>query len=312
VDEARACGTQRTMSFPRLDGRVRAAAVAPNRFHVPTDLTVVSSRVHRVDAVICARSPLFAKSADLQVHVRWRPPVTARCVSQAENGRHGRLFASGREREGKGMSGAETGPRFVGPEALVRARACRTYSRVLVGGGHERSVCGVLTLSGDRQCESESVTDDEAIFAELYASLRRFASAVRPIEMDADDLVQEALMRTLARQRLVTLDDPGAYLRTAIVRLASNERRSFGRRRRALVRFGADKFGDPVAYPSDVSDLRRLDPADRAAVYLAAVEGRSHREIAQLLGCSEDAARKRVSRGLARLRVGVVADMKGE
>jgi DNA-directed RNA polymerase specialized sigma24 family protein len=169
-----------------------------------------------------------------------------------------------------------------------------------------------LDIVGYRQCESESVTDDEAIFAELYAPLRRFASAVRPIEIDADDLVQEALMRTLVRQPLVALDDPGAYLRTAIVRLASNERRSFGRRRRALERYGADEVGDPVAYPSDVSDLRRLDPAERAAVYLAAVERRSHREIAQLLGCSEDAARNRVSRGLARLRVGVVADMKGE
>jgi DNA-directed RNA polymerase specialized sigma24 family protein len=156
------------------------------------------------------------------------------------------------------------------------------------------------------------VTDDEAIFAELYAPLRRFASAVRPIEMDADDLVQEALMRTLARQPLTALDDPAAYLRTAIMRLASNERRSFGRRRRALERYGTDEAAEPIAYPSDVSDLRRLHPTDRAAVYLAAVEGRSHREIAELLGCNEDAARKRVSRGLARLRVGVVADMEGE
>jgi DNA-directed RNA polymerase specialized sigma24 family protein len=169
-----------------------------------------------------------------------------------------------------------------------------------------------LDFVGYRRCESESVTDDEAIFAELYAPLRRFASAVRPIEMDADDLVQEALMRTLARQPLTALDDPAAYLRTAIMRLASNERRSFGRRRRALERYGTDEAAEPIAYPSDVSDLRRLHPTDRAAVYLAAVEGRSHREIAELLGCNEDAARKRVSRGLARLRVGVVADMEGE
>ena len=156
------------------------------------------------------------------------------------------------------------------------------------------------------------MTDDEAIFAELYAPLRRFASAVRPIEMDADDLVQEALMRTLARHSLAALDDPGAYLRTAIVRLASNERRSFGRRRRALSGYGTGERGTPPAYPSDVADLRRLDPGDRAAVYLAAVEGRSYREIAQWLGCNEDAARKRVSRALARLRVAVVGEIDGE
>jgi len=51
---------------------------------------------------------------------------------------------------------------------------------------------------------------------------------------------------------------------------------------------------------------------DRAAVYLAAVEGLSHREIAQLLDCSEDVSRKRVSRGLARLRIGVAADVDHE
>jgi RNA polymerase sigma-70 factor (ECF subfamily) len=152
------------------------------------------------------------------------------------------------------------------------------------------------------------VTSDGGEFAGLYEPLRRFASVVRSPDMDADDLVQEALVRTLALQPLEELDDAAAYLRTVIVRLASNERRRAGRRRRALARIHRDQEQESVAYPSDLADLWRLDPADRAAVYLAVVEHRSHREIAEVLGCTEDASRQRVSRALARLRVELVSE----
>jgi DNA-directed RNA polymerase specialized sigma24 family protein len=153
------------------------------------------------------------------------------------------------------------------------------------------------------------VTDDgAAAFADLYIQLRRFASVVRSFEMDADDLIQEALVRTLARHALDELDDPAAFLRTVIVRLASNDRRSAGRRRLALgrIRGGADAVR--VVYPSDTDDLWQLEPADRAAVYLAVVEQRSHREIAEVLGCSEEASRKRVSRALVRLKRDLAAE----
>jgi RNA polymerase sigma factor (sigma-70 family) len=153
------------------------------------------------------------------------------------------------------------------------------------------------------------VTDDgAATFADLYVQLRRFASVVRSFEMDVDDLIQEALVRTLARHALDELDDPAAFLRTVIVRLASNDRRSAGRRRLALNRMRSTADDVPDVYPSDIDDLWRLEAADRAAVYLAVVEQRSHREIAEVLGCSEEASRKRVSRALARLKSDVVVD----
>ena len=148
-------------------------------------------------------------------------------------------------------------------------------------------------------------------FADLYGPLRRFASVVRSPDMDADDLVQEALVRTLALQPLEELDDPAAYLRTVIVRLASNERRGAGRRRRALLRLRRAEESPPVAYPSDLSDLARLESADRAAVYLAVVEHRTHREIAGIVGGTEEASRQRVSRALARLRVEINAEADG-
>jgi RNA polymerase sigma factor (sigma-70 family) len=153
------------------------------------------------------------------------------------------------------------------------------------------------------------VTDDgAATFADLYAQLRRFASVVRSLEMDADDLVQEALVRTLTRHKLEDLDDPGAYMRTVIVRLASNNRRTIGRQRRAFVRTLAQTESVQIAYPSDTDDLWRLAPDERAAVYLSIVEQRSHREISTILACSEEASRQRVSRALVRLRAEIRAE----
>ena len=74
-------------------------------------------------------------------------------------------------------------------------------------------------------------------------------------------------MRTLALQAIEELDDPAAYLRTVIVRLASNERRGAGRRRRALLRLRREQEHEPVAYPSDLAELARLEAPDRVAVY---------------------------------------------
>jgi DNA-directed RNA polymerase specialized sigma24 family protein len=158
---------------------------------------------------------------------------------------------------------------------------------------------GRLLVAGD----SVGSLDDGEIFAELYPSLRRFAAVVRPAEEDADDLVQEALVRTLSVCQLSELDEPAAYLRKAILRIASNRRRSLGRRRRWLM---ATQTLTPTsyvpAYPSALDDLRRLDAGERAVLYLSVVEGRQYREIASILGCSEGAARARASRATRRLR----------
>lgn len=150
--------------------------------------------------------------------------------------------------------------------------------------------------------------NDEELFAELYPSLRRFAAAVRAPEEDPDDLVQEALTRALSIGSLASRKNPGAYLRTAIVRLASNQRRWLGRRRRAFTRAAPATDANLATYPSDLDDLRRLAPRDRAVLYMSLVEGHSYREIADVLRCSEQAARARASRALRRLR----ADLREE
>ena len=56
------------------------------------------------------------------------------------------------------------------------------------------------------------------------------------------------------------------------------------------------------AYPSDLDDLRRLPPFDRAVLYLSIVERWSAREIADELRSTEQAVRARSSRALRKLR----------
>src|SRR5438270_8107079 len=108
------------------------------------------------------------------------------------------------------------------------------------------------------------VDRDAVLFAELYPGLRRFAAVTSDGSDDPDDLVQEAVARTLRRQSLSSLDHPGAYLRQAIVHLASNRRRSLARGRLALVHLDSRPEGRSAEYTSDLSDLLRLAPSDRA------------------------------------------------
>lgn len=143
--------------------------------------------------------------------------------------------------------------------------------------------------------------DGSALFRSLYPSLRAFAAVVGSWEEEPDDLVQEALARTLRHHRLEDLDAPAAYLRTAVVHVAISSRRRRSARRRAWSR---DVPSEPVrdALPSDLADLERLGAVDRALLYLVHVEGRSHREAGELLGVSEQASRSRTSRAAKQLR----------
>lgn len=143
--------------------------------------------------------------------------------------------------------------------------------------------------------------------AGLYPGLHRFACVVAPLEVEPDDLVQEAFVRTLRRGPLDQLEDAAAYLRRTIVHLAANQRRSLGRLRKAMPRLAGTGEGVTV-YPSDLDDLQRLAPDDRAVLYLVHVEGRPFADAAAALGCTEEAARARASRARRRLRAELVEE----
>jgi RNA polymerase sigma-70 factor (ECF subfamily) len=147
--------------------------------------------------------------------------------------------------------------------------------------------------------------DDAGLFATLYPSLRAFAAVTGSVDVEPDDLVQEAVARTLRNHRLVDLDDAGAYLRRAIVNLAANRRRSMARFRRAFARLDRIDEAQSAEYASDMADLLRLEPDARALLYMIEIEGHSYAEAALVLGITEEAARARAIRARRRLRAEV-------
>lgn len=136
---------------------------------------------------------------------------------------------------------------------------------------------------------------------DLYPSLRRFAAVVGPVETEPDDLVQEALYRALRRGPLTDLAYPSAYLKRCIANLSKDQKRHFARRRKALVALAATTGAFTQTFPSDVSELMNLPAQARAVLYMHEIEGRSYAEVAEILGCTEKAARNAASRGRKRL-----------
>lgn len=151
-------------------------------------------------------------------------------------------------------------------------------------------------------CELAHDRFERQTFARLYPQLRRFAAAAAAVDIDPDDLVQTALAQALSGGPLSRFDSPEAYLRRAIVNLASNERRRLGRRRRTIRYTTGWSEHTADTYPSDLTELSSLSPSTRALLYLREVEGRGYDEIATMLGVTAASARATASRALRRLR----------
>lgn len=148
---------------------------------------------------------------------------------------------------------------------------------------------------------SEAAASEPGLFEALYPQLRRFAAVVADLDVDPDDLVQDALCSALRRHDLSELDNPAAYLKRAMVNAVASDRRRKGTLKRLLPRLAADAQTED-RYPSDLSDLDALDPLDRAVLFMVDVEGVAHEAVATELGLTNAAVRKRASRARARMR----------
>jgi RNA polymerase sigma-70 factor (sigma-E family) len=153
-----------------------------------------------------------------------------------------------------------------------------------------------------------SDAERDAAFTEFVRSrqvaLIRFAWLVSGgSHAHAEDLVQEALTRLYSRW--LDVDDPEAYVRTAISRLNISVWRKL--RREALGdqpddRAAPDQRLQPASDAALVRAVRELPAKQRAAVVLRYWCDYSDDQIAQILGCANATVRSSVSRGLARLR----------
>jgi RNA polymerase sigma factor (sigma-70 family) len=125
--------------------------------------------------------------------------------------------------------------------------------------------------------------------------------------VEADDCFQETFLAALrAYPRL----RPGSNLRAWVLTIAHRKALDAHRRRgrQAVPVADVAVVSEPAGESPGVADealwtaVRTLAPRQRAAVVLRHVADLRHREIADVIGCSEEAARRSLHDGLSKLR----------
>jgi RNA polymerase sigma-70 factor (ECF subfamily) len=156
------------------------------------------------------------------------------------------------------------------------------------------------------------VDDFSKLLEQQIPRLRRYAFALhRSDRSRADDLVQDTLVRAIAKQHLWK---PGTNLLGWLFTLMHNQNVNDVRRSVAREGFGraVGEFHDTVASVSDTSSSLQLRDLDRAMarlpldqreiILLVALEGMSYEAVAKLFDIPIGTVRSRLSRCRAALR----------
>jgi RNA polymerase sigma factor (sigma-70 family) len=166
-----------------------------------------------------------------------------------------------------------------------------------------------------------TVADLASLYTEYRLSLISQARRMLRSDSEANEVVQEAFIKfILAAPELDTKERALAYMRATVNNLSLNVIRARGSRPN-LVALDSDTSAERLAeiavenyIPTDVSisaaedaaiiklALAKLSPAERAALVMWEMEGRSTSEIAAELGIKESAVRHTVSRARTSLR----------
>ncbi|HEY7753614.1 MAG TPA: sigma-70 family RNA polymerase sigma factor [Steroidobacteraceae bacterium] len=154
-----------------------------------------------------------------------------------------------------------------------------------------------------------SLEDLRGQLGELLPRLRRFARVITRNVQDADDLVQVAVEKALARAAQWRPDSRLDSWMFGIMKNAwIDEIRARRRRQRMLApeEAGAD-VGDASAEARDIAlsvqaAMERLPEEQRLAVALVLVEGQSYKDAAEILGIPVGTLMSRLARGRAALQ----------
>ena len=164
-----------------------------------------------------------------------------------------------------------------------------------------------------RRSESRALAGrDEAEFSAFVAresgQLLGFAVLLVSNRHDAEDLVQQALLRTAARWPAAR-QSPAGYSRTVLLNLARDRWRARLRRHAELLSPDLTALPSAVDAAGAVLDrqlllraCRRLPLQQRAVLVLRFWEDRSVEETAAVLGCTAGTVKSHTHRALARLR----------
>ncbi|WKU05356.1 SigE family RNA polymerase sigma factor [Micromonospora sp. HUAS LYJ1] len=165
---------------------------------------------------------------------------------------------------------------------------------------------------------------DEPQFAEFVrnraAALYRYGFMLTGNHHDADDLVQDALIKLHAHwNRVVRKEDPTGFVRTTMARLnisvwrrrhrelPSPQVPEQARTDTALARAEENDYIRQIA-----ESLRALPPRQRTVLVLRYYEQLSDEEIGATLGVSRGTVRSQAARGLDKLRTAGIKELADE
>jgi RNA polymerase sigma factor (sigma-70 family) len=145
-----------------------------------------------------------------------------------------------------------------------------------------------------------------ALTQERGGALKRYAFLLCGDEAEADDLVQEALVRAFARPGRRDTGEAEAYVRRILLnRFLDSRRRDKGRLRALSLLAFAEPTCDPVTETVDQVDthaaLASLSPRQRACVVLRYYQDLPVAAIAAQLGCGEGTVKRYLSEARQRL-----------
>lgn len=156
---------------------------------------------------------------------------------------------------------------------------------------------------------TQSRADENVRWADLSQRLRRLALSLTRRFDEADDLTQETLAALLARSPEYAAHL--GYARQTLVRRWLDQQRGARRRIRHWLALTASfrAWHEPRHALDDAFDIRRarqaieaLPPMQRAALALRVVEEQDYDQIAQILGCTNQAVRANLHQARRRLR----------
>jgi len=161
---------------------------------------------------------------------------------------------------------------------------------------------GAETDQGTTSPTPDQVDTVEALYRERFAATSRLAFLLTGDSDAADELAQEAFVRLY--RSIATVDNPGGFLRTALVNLCHDHRR-----RRDTVKKHPQPPGEPQPPPELPHTLdptwqaiQALPERRRDAVVLRYYADLSTDEIARLLDVRPATVRSLLHRGLASLQ----------
>jgi RNA polymerase sigma-70 factor (sigma-E family) len=157
-----------------------------------------------------------------------------------------------------------------------------------------------------------SAARSDASFVEMLGGelprLQRIARLMTDSAAAADDLVAEAIVRTLPKWRAGSVGDPAAYLRRVVCNLAKRRwRRQFLSRRadrHALewLQPSTDHTSDGAERDRTLRAVASLPPQRRAVVVLRFYDDLPEARIADVLGISVGTVKSTLSRAVEQLR----------